>query len=339
MELTQKYFNQRKYAFNDLPDCIYIEAVMGCNLRCEMCPVPNSKMEMSGRNVSVMSMDTFKKVLDEVSDRPRKLHLNQMGEPLLNNNICEFVALAKKKNHRVSFTTNGTLMKPDIAKELLIAGIDQVTFSIDGFEAKTYESIRIGAKYEEVRSNIEEFCRLKKSLNKPTIAQIDCIISELTKNEISLMQEYWKGKVDWVVPIPLDDWAGKHPLPGKFGIRNWISRTSDNIRYPCDLLWTTLAVSAEGKVMYCCHDYKLGSNLPSIHNKSLKRIWEEDVLIERKKHVEGRIDKNPCLNCDAWKTRQPYISEPPITIRDIINAIPEKYRKALKRIWKRMTVR
>lgn len=142
---------------------------MGCNLRCEMCPVPQSKLLMNGRQTTVMSMTTFCKILDAIADKPRRLHLNQMGEPLLNKSISEFVGISKKAGHIVSLTTNVSLMNNDIARKLLLAGIDHVTFSIDGYEAKTYESIRIGANYEKVRSNVEEFSRKERSERKSAI--------------------------------------------------------------------------------------------------------------------------------------------------------------------------
>lgn len=310
MDLVKKYFNHRESHFSELPNSILIETVMGCNLRCEMCPVPQSKLLMNGRAAAGMSLSTFQRILDQIGDKPRRIHLNQMGEPLLNKSICEFVALAKKDGHEVSFTTNGTLMDEEISRKLLMAGIDHVTFSVDGYEKTTYESIRIGANYERVRSNIEGFCRLRNELSKHAVVHIDCILSDLTKSEIAPMQNYWKGKVDSVNIIPLDDWAGKHELPGKFGLRNRRTKTSGNVRYPCDLLWTTTAISAEGCVMYCCHDYKLLSKLPNINERSLGEIWKDNVSEERRKHARGVIDRDPCLHCDAWKTRQPYFRDP-----------------------------
>jgi radical SAM protein with 4Fe4S-binding SPASM domain len=256
-----------------------------------------------------------------------------MGEPLLNKNICEFVALLKNKGHTVFFVTNGTLMNQYLAKGLLIAGIDQVTFSIDGYNASTYENIRIGANYDKVRQNVEAFCFLKRSLNKPTTVQINCISSDITRSEIPAMQDYWSGKVDCFNPIPLDDWAGKLELPGKFGLRNWVPRRLGHSRYPCDLLWTTMAISAEGYVMYCCHDYKLLSDLPNVNEQPLGMIWKTKVSEERRNHVENRIDREPCMDCDAWKTRSPYLYQIPSSFKNVISLIPVKHKAAIKRVF------
>ena len=340
MELSKKYFNHRKWHEVPVPDTIFIETVMGCNLRCEMCLVPQLKLLMNRKTTTMMSLETFCRILGEIADKPRKLHLNIMGEPLLNKSISEFVALSKKAGHNVSLTTNGTLMNDVIARKLLIAGIDGVTFSIDGYEAKTYESIRIGANYEKVRSNVEQFSRLRNDLNKNATVQIHCILSDLTKSEITSMHNYWKKSVDIVNIIPLDDWGGRHVLPNRFGLRNWIDRASDNARYPCDLLWTTMSISAEGFVVYCTHDYKFQSNLPNVNEKPLRQIWEDNVSQERRKHVEETIDKDPCLHCDAWKTRQPYFRQFPL-VQTVFNLMPPRYslraKKHIKSIIRRFT--
>ncbi len=152
------------------------------------------------------------------------------------------------------------------------------------------------------------------------------------------MQDYWKGKVDMVNVIPLDDWAGKHKLLRKFGSRNWVGRIQDSERYPCDLLWTTMAISAEGYVMYCCHDYKLLSNLSNVNEKPLGKIWKDEVSKERRKHVEKTIDKDPCLHCDAWKTRQPYFRQDSL-VRIIAKIIPNKYYYGVKKLIQSITRR
>jgi radical SAM protein with 4Fe4S-binding SPASM domain len=101
--------------------------------------------------------------------------------------------------------------------------------------------------------------------------------------------------------IPLDDWAGQLELPEKFG-KPRTEKTKDH-RYPCDLLWTAIYISAEGNVLYCCHDYKKTSNLPSIMDKHLSDIWCEDVSREREKHINNNYESEPCARCTAWQTR------------------------------------
>lgn len=300
---------------------------MACNLKCPMCPVPRREQQMPGRAPAIMSLDTYRLVLKSVSDRPRRLHLNQMGEPLLNKNLPMLVEEAKKAGHHVSFTTNGTLMTRELAEVFLQLGTDKITFSVDGFVPATYESIRVGATYDTVRQNIEAMAELKQTMGGATHIQIDCISSEKTRDEIPRMQEYWGERLVPVRVLRLDDWGGRFELPNDLGARNSVPREAAMERYPCDLLWTTVAISAEGHVMYCCHDYKLQSDLASVHDRELRDVFCHDMAAERRKHVEGRIDSSPCLECDAWRTRSRYIDPPKSAMRRLIKKLGRLFKR------------
>jgi len=311
-----------------------IETMMGCNLHCDMCPVPDSRAKMNGRKAVAMSLTTFEKILEEISDRPRCLHLNQMGEPLLNKNLSLFIRLAKKRGHYVSLTSNGALLTRELSTSLINSGIDKIIFSVDGCEADTYESIRKGAVYEKTRSNIELFCELKNSSRHYVDVQIDCILSDLTRDQIPAMQKFWLGKIDHFNVIPLNDWGGNFELPERFGTSTYAGYIEEK-RYPCSLLWDTLAISAEGNLMYCCHDYCLLSRLPNVNDVPLRKIWRDFVSQERKKHVLGKIDCQPCLGCDAWKSRP--VRFPPQSFSEKLReSFPFKLKSRLKYLGRRL---
>jgi MoaA/NifB/PqqE/SkfB family radical SAM enzyme len=299
---NESHFNNRTSFFDDFPSLIAIESYLGCNLKCRMCPVPSPNELMNKREHCAMSFDTYKMIIDQVSQQKRSINLTQMGEPLLNPNIIKFISYAKTFGHYVSLTTNGTKLTRELSKELTAAGLDLIIFSFDGGTSETYESIRQGAKFKRVLANIEHFIEQ----NDTCQIQIHCILSDLTEPEKDKIQALWQNKAQLHF-IPLDDWGGKLELDYKFGSKRTPSKAYS--RYPCDLLWTMLTISAEGRVIYCCHDYNLYSQLPSIYEKSLQAIWREDVGQERQRHINGRIEFLPCKTCQAWITRPEYINK------------------------------
>ena len=119
MTKNQKKFNLRKWKLDDLPDSIFIETFMGCNLRCKMCPVPSSDDSMSNRKPTAMSAEVYSSIIEQVSERPRTIILNQLGEPLLHKDIVNLVAMAKKEGHDVGFTTNATKLSEKMSHQLL----------------------------------------------------------------------------------------------------------------------------------------------------------------------------------------------------------------------------
>jgi radical SAM protein with 4Fe4S-binding SPASM domain len=300
---SMRAFRDGSPVIDSLPDLIYVEMAMACNFGCKMCPVPESRKLMNGRVPSIMKPGTFALVLKSLSDRPRHIWLTQMGEPMLNKHLTDYVKAAKSAGHHVGFTTNGSLMTEEKAKDLLSAGIDHVVFSFDGATKETFEKIRIGGDFDEVVANIRRLAALNRRLRSPErrcTIQVDMIVSNLTEHEVDDFHAMWKD-VALTQSIPLDDWAGQVELPDDFG-RPRTSR-EDIKRYACDLLWNTAYVSAEGNAMMCCHDYKQRSKLPNLHEKPWEQIWRNEIEIERAKQVSDDFSSVACAACTAWKTR------------------------------------
>jgi radical SAM protein with 4Fe4S-binding SPASM domain len=325
-----KLFDRRRcpQTSDELPENILIESFMGCNLHCEMCPVPSADTLMNFRKPTAMTLSMFKLIVDQLSDKHRCLHLNQMGEPLLNPQIVEFVKYAKFKGHTVSLTTNGTLLNIGLAKNLIEFGLDEITISFDGAKKDTYEYIRKGALYENTLNNIDNLLYIIKNNRSNCKVKIDCILSDLTKLEKNQIEELWNGKNVKLNFLKLDNWGGQFNLPSEFGTKKTPESDESKIskRYPCDLLWTTLAISAEGRVMYCCHDYQLNSNLSSVNDKLLKNIWIDEINLERKRHINNVINSRPCLGCEAWLTRSKKIQ--------VKRSLKDKIKNTLKRLVK-----
>ncbi|NBT59551.1 radical SAM protein [bacterium] len=83
---------------------VNIEITNICNLQCSFCP------EVI-RPKSMMDLETFQKVLAEVSKVTRLVTFHLMGEPLVHPELRKFLDLCEEKKLRVFFVTNGVLLK------------------------------------------------------------------------------------------------------------------------------------------------------------------------------------------------------------------------------------
>jgi MoaA/NifB/PqqE/SkfB family radical SAM enzyme len=99
-------------------------------------------------------------VLAAVLDAAPKLSyvgFQGIGEPLLHPNLPDIVKSFRDRlpaHGRLGLTTNGTLLTRDLAARLFDAGLNAVTFSIDGASCSVYEARRVGAHFERLCENV-----------------------------------------------------------------------------------------------------------------------------------------------------------------------------------------
>ncbi|MBP1762906.1 MAG: putative oxidoreductase [Firmicutes bacterium] len=133
---------------------LYIEPTNRCNLDCRTC-MRNSWDEPMGN----MSEDAFRHILDGLktfSPVP-EVFFGGFGEPLFHPRIVEMVSEAKKIGATVKLITNGILLTPVMAQNLLDTGIDLIWISIDGATPESYADIRLGASLPQVIENVTRF--------------------------------------------------------------------------------------------------------------------------------------------------------------------------------------
>jgi len=132
---------------------VAIETTNFCNLRCTHCA-----HEIMKRKQEHMSLESFKKIVDDISYYRPYIDFHLHGEPLLNKNLVEMVAYTKEKHLENRLITNMTLLTRERSRELLEAGLDYICMSFSGATKETYENIHRNARFEETLKNILDFC-------------------------------------------------------------------------------------------------------------------------------------------------------------------------------------
>jgi tungsten cofactor oxidoreducase radical SAM maturase len=157
---------------------VYIEITTFCNLNCKMCFRRFWKDKLRE-----MSEEEFNLVLKNLEAFPnlKTVYFGGIGEPLVHPKILSFIELAKKKNYRVEFGTNGTLLHK-YAENLVNLGVDKIIVSIDAPEKEIFEDIR-GTDFGKIEDNILYLQQTKKS--KGTVTPEIWVETVLMKSNIN----------------------------------------------------------------------------------------------------------------------------------------------------------
>ncbi len=100
-----------------------------CNLRCSMCGTWQKGAE---RSRDELTTEEISRILDEARSLGGRELILVGAEPLTREDLPDIVRDAKQRGFPVHIVTNGTLLTPALSSELVSAGLDSATVSIDG---------------------------------------------------------------------------------------------------------------------------------------------------------------------------------------------------------------
>lgn len=126
-------------AFNPLSVTLLVS--YRCNLRCKMCFYYNEVEKdktcklIEDRIQDELTLPQIKDLIDQCAKMKVKVFTIHGGEPLLYPNIFKVSKYAKDKGMLVNFVSNGALITKQMAANIIDAGINHITFSLDGPKA------------------------------------------------------------------------------------------------------------------------------------------------------------------------------------------------------------
>jgi heme b synthase len=117
---------------------MFWETTKACNLRCQHCrAVPEQAI---GPNV-LTTAESFA-FMDEIAKVTRPVLILSGGEPLYRPDIFDIGAYGKALGFRMALATNGTLITPALATQIVDTGFSRVAISLDGAKAATHDRFR-----------------------------------------------------------------------------------------------------------------------------------------------------------------------------------------------------
>lgn len=138
-----------------------------CNSKCIYCPV--WKSDKVGP-----SFIEYKKILnDAITLNVRQVVLSG-GEPLLKNNLEEYIEYSQEKSLYTILVTNGILLSKSRLNSLISAGVSEIQVSIDSLNSAIYKKIR-GIDIENVLGALNYLVKIRAKTNLKVV--INCVLN------------------------------------------------------------------------------------------------------------------------------------------------------------------
>lgn len=295
------------------PLAMSLDSSEACNFRCRFC-VYNQSREMglakrSSGAKPFMEMEVFKKLVSDLKLFPakvKKISMHCRGEPLLNPNIAEMIALMRDADvaEIIKMSSNGSLLTREMAKKILDAGIGQFVFSIEHVTDEGYRDVTGGA-WSDYGKIIDNFRVLREERDKGGYKEVNLcakILDFITDVEKEKFQTDFGPYADTLLITGL--YASSRPdlVDGTMGQgqKGGFYKTGLKLdRKVCPEPFFFLCVDARGEVMPCWMDWSNGIVVGNLMETSLLEIWNGDRLREfRLTHLAGQRDKFlVCRDC------------------------------------------
>lgn len=303
-------FNQMENAFflrkriildsaNVFPQDIVLESTTFCNLNCIMCS--NRKIT---RGKGKMRWTLYRKILDEVAlkaaDKVR-LWLCFYGEPLMDPDLLDRVILAKEKDIKnVVLNSNMNLMKEDLGIELVKAGLNTIFVGLDAASEEVYKKIRVNGNYNQVVKNILDYNdAIHKYGTKEQKIIVQFIDMPENHHQLERVKEFWHKYGITVKVRPLVTWQESSRIVAESG------ESSGSLieRLPCHWQQNILAVTFDGRVVYCGCDYDGRNICGDLNVTSIEELWSGIKKEHRRIQLLEKWDELPdfCRKCKDWK--------------------------------------
>jgi sulfatase maturation enzyme AslB (radical SAM superfamily) len=282
-----------------VPYEIYVQMSRRCNLRCTMCG-----WEIWKDNSGFMEDAVFDRILAEAKTHSiRTIHiLAGQGEPFLHPKAFEMLERAVGQGFDVGIVTNGTPFTPDKIKRLGELGLAYLQFSFAGWDAESYESVYVGAKFERTLANLKSIAQALRG-TRTRFAVKAVALGDWQENLRKTKDFLESHGIDQVWTVPANNFGGSvkagslHPRHGV-----WTLKDIDHHRLmPCRLTLKSVGVFVDGTVTACgCYDSNAQLKIGNIMEQGLAEIRQGEAfkaILEG--FTKGYVKHIPmCGQCD-----------------------------------------
>ncbi len=295
-----------------------------CNLRCRHCYQQVAPEDLDLREIR-QGVDNIKNATEgwaasyavEISP---SFHFTG-GEPVLRTDLFDILDYVRSQGFSISLMSNGTLIKPEVARRIRDAGVQDVQVSLDGLEA-VHDSIRGKGSFKRALTGIENL------LAEEVDANVNLTLSKLNAEQIeglvNLAKEMGLSAVSFsrLVPCGRGEELGSQILtPVELArIYNNLSEFTDSkvsvisrdplmtvarlkeeipdVDFPvggCAAGVFGVTVTADGSIMPC---RRMDLSIGNIRDVSFRELWIESPVLQQLRNRQSY--HGGCQSCRYW---------------------------------------
>jgi len=307
---------QKKDHLNS-PISISVYPTLYCQLNCSFCFIKNS----SFINYLPLSIDNFKKIIDEISVLKIPYISILGGEPTLYPYLCEILKYIIKKKISVNITSNGVNVNEKIISIIKKNNRIGITISIQSLDE--YNKITTGEDFKIVCDTIKLLknkCKINSVYQDQTDEQLFNLLNFCNKLGIKSISFSIYNKIDQPVEEEikrfkkfiklyriLNEYKKENKIKTEIRLEGCcqylffknlkgLPKSPQQILFSkCEAAFTKMEILPDGSAMPCIILGKDAFLCGNVFEKGIKKVWHEDEMFKELRQV--KMQDKECLNC------------------------------------------
>lgn len=289
-----------KNFFDKIPDFFLIEITNRCNLKCPACPWHTCMT----RELHDMSFEEYKQILPKIKPYAKAVCFYVMGEPLLNPDWNQIVAVSHDAGLRTIISTNGMLLESNMDR-IFESGLDHLQVALDGFEAQTHGAYRRGADFDRIVDSLTLLAQQKKARQRLTPeVTIQTLATRQNENQIDSIKCFAE-KLGFGFKLKKMHYGRTDDLKKK-NKPLFMPQDPELVRIPGKSYYSEgescpemrqMVILSNGIVVPCCVDFDGAWQIGNIFKESVEDVWFGKEHLQFVDAYESH--SNPfCESCD-----------------------------------------
>jgi len=287
------------------PEVISFHVTHLCNANCMMCPIPSRKRK------DILSFEAYEKIItqDTHGHTPKKVFFTG-GETTFDKTLHQKIELTRKvwPETLIKIFTRGDRLNEKVSFDIIKAGLDDITISVDAADPNMYKNIRTNLDLKKILENAKIFNRLRRKINrkKRPMMRFNMICLEKNKESINDYINQMSKYVDIISITNAHNWGGHvndKTMKGFYDTEEdiKIKKVFTQVkRWPCWLIMTHIPIYWTGDVPYRGTDIDMEYVMGNALEKSIYDIWNSPEYRElRSRHLNFDYDFGLCKRCNC----------------------------------------
>jgi radical SAM protein with 4Fe4S-binding SPASM domain len=268
-----------KTNINSKPAFLRVEISRLCKVNCLYCYEKKESL--------FYPYDLYKRLIDSLKDYIFLVSLYEIGEPLENEKIIDYILYAKSNKIGTIISTNLSIEKNDTFWEnLVISGLDRIVISIDGITPEIYNKYRRQGNLKLVFTNLNKILYYKRLHASRILVEWQMIDFPWNKGEQEKAKEY-------ALNIGCNEFRVIQEVTK---IRMNYKFTDFIRRQNCILTYFTFNVTAYNTVRPCTKIYNDPMIIGDLNTESFNDVWNGSEIskIRSKYKIQSRVGCKTC---------------------------------------------